>query len=205
MSNFNISRFLLLGAFSGITLGILSSFLPLPIAKIDFPDTIKVGQLVSIESEELPAKSLEAIARRYIYPDFQVDSYYIGSRATGDLTSLFKLVNINISEKEIQIKELSDRGFYATFNRDRKSYLSACINPQGTPTATAKQFLANRNRYNLNPSRFAIYALGLADLRDKRCLWVTISANQSANQLEKENLEKVWIQWLAYWQPKFPA
>jgi len=203
MSNLRLSKLLLIGALSGISLGILSSFLPLPSAKIDFPDAITIGGVSSIKSEELPVpKSIEAIARRYSYPNLQIDTYFISNRATGDINNLLKQINnLSIPKKQIQTKELSGKGFYATFSHNGKTYLSSCINPQGFPTVTDRQFLANRNLYDLNPNRFAIYTLGLADLRDKRCLWVTLSSNK----LERVELEKSWIQWLAYWQPRFPT
>jgi cyanosortase A-associated protein len=196
----------LLATFGGVSLGILLSFLPLSQPKIDFPDRVSLeltqGQLASIKSESLPVpKSLEAIARRYSFSNFKIDSYYITNRASGDLPGLLKQVNdLTIPATKWKTKESSGKGYYAIFNHNGQAYLSSCINPQGDTTVDAGQFQRNRNRYNLNPSRFAFYALGLTDLRDKRCLWVTISTPERSGA----DLEKIWLEWLDYWQPRFP-
>ncbi|MDX1976222.1 MAG: cyanoexosortase A system-associated protein [Pseudanabaenaceae cyanobacterium bins.68] len=205
-------------ALVGVLIGIGASFLPRSRSQFEFPPQVELEKWSLVKTESLPTPpKLAAIAQRYVYRSpsclsdrqnttnpsqpcaLEIDTYYIYELANSELaTMLAEVYGFNL--KQLKPSQLPGQGFYVKFEQNQRQYLSSCINPKGEPTVTSKQFLANRNRHDFSLGQFASYGLGLSDLRDKRCLWVVISASQGA-QLD---LKTAWQAWLNYWQPRFP-
>ncbi|MBE9009394.1 cyanoexosortase A system-associated protein [Pseudanabaenaceae cyanobacterium LEGE 13415] len=80
-------------------------------------------------------------------------------------------------------------GFYGLFTHQNRIYLSACINPKGESTFTGVQFARNRNLFDIQPNRIALWLFSSTSLRDERCLWVQLSTTNR----DRELLEKVWL------------
>jgi cyanosortase A-associated protein len=104
------------------------------------------------------------------------------------------------------IRQAEGVGFYGIFNHNGRAYLSACINPRGGSTVTEQQFADNRDKYALQIGRLFSWVLGQQDLRDDRCLWTLLSTPSSGAAPEPayQVLEKAWISWHEWWQPRFP-
>lgn len=98
-------------------------------------------------------------------------------------------------------------GYYELLSDRQTAHLVACINPQGESTVTKKQFLHNRNTYDLQPSNILLWLTAKSDLRDRRCLWTHLSLplNRASTQQEAyHQLETTWASLYQWWTPRFP-
>lgn len=105
------------------------------------------------------------------------------------------------------IPHRDETGFYGLFSHQGRAYLSACINPVGGSTLTRSQFRQNLQTYDLQPQRLRAWLVAKADLRDRRCLLTTLSLpiQQDSLKTTAEQLERVWVNWYQWWQPRFPS
>lgn len=128
--------------------------------------------------------------------------YSVSTRgeASGFLAKQYKQVIFTTPQ---QVKGSAEVGYYSLYSYKGRSHLVSCINPVGNTTVTSNQFLANRNRYDLQASRFFPWLLGQVSLRDMRCLWVDMSIPLEP-KVAYPILEKTWEVWKKYWD-KFPA
>ncbi|TYQ30342.1 cyanoexosortase A system-associated protein [Pseudanabaena sp. UWO310] len=134
--------------------------------------------------------------------------YAVGSE--GDLYYYIKgVTNIEISEEDLRKQSIRKDpiGFYATFTKQDRVYLTACINPRGISTVTSEQFNDNASSRVMDRDILIGWLLGQKDLRDRRCLWTLMSApitSESDLHATSQKLEKVWISWYEWWKPRFP-
>ncbi|WP_040687642.1 cyanoexosortase A system-associated protein [Pseudanabaena biceps] len=134
--------------------------------------------------------------------------YAVGSE--GDLYYYIKgVTNIEISEEDLRKQSIRKDpiGFYATFTRQDRVYLTACINPRGISTVTSEQFNDNASSRVMDRDILIGWLLGQKDLRDRRCLWTLMSTpitSESDLHATSQKLEKVWISWYEWWKPRFP-
>lgn len=180
-----------------------------------FPEQVLLNQFSFVGRQAVETKSLSeywADLKGYEYSyqkekqAFKVKVHYLPA-ADGDLA--LYLSSYGINQQKVKAKPTQQQGqtgFYHLFEHERTAYLSSCINPKGSSTVTREQFFANRNAYDLKPDRLIPIILGVEDLRDARCLWVTISTpieNQSIQEVHQQ-LESVWREVYAWWMPNFP-
>lgn len=152
-----------------------------------------------------------AASRRYRYQQqnltLEIDLYY-ATHTLGDVKSWFQedyQVSLETTEK-IAIRQNPEVGFYGLFLNQGKAYLSGCINPRGGSTVTIDQFRENRNNFDIQPSRIIPWLLGLAELRDWRCLWsvLSIPAEKDRQSQAYTTLETAWFSWYQWWHSRFP-
>lgn len=112
-----------------------------------------------------------------------------------------------IPANQVVIRHQQQTGFYGLSRHQGRAYLTACINPLGGSTLTRRQFLQNRQTYDLQPRRLWAWLLAQADLRDRRCLWAHLSLplDAAAPQATEQKLEAVWRDWSRFWQSDFPT
>lgn len=85
-------------------------------------------------------------------------------------------------------------GFYGLVTEGDRAYLSACLNPRGESTFTGIQFGRNRNTLDLQLDRILPWLLGTVELRDYRCLWVTLSiVTEGSPEQDYRVLEAAWF------------
>ena len=145
-----------------------------------------------------------------------VELYY-GSN-NGDLQHKLEIAFGETKSPKFQISpKQNSYGWYRLFTYNQKAYLTSCINVRGGTTLNEAQFLANRNRYDLQLERLPAYVMGLTHWRDHRCLWVVMHTpmreipNQSAansnamdHNAEYLALEQLWQQIYPHWQKQIP-
>ena len=104
------------------------------------------------------------------------------------------------------IRQKEGIGFYGLFTHQERAYLSACINPYGSSTVTARQFKQNLNVHDLQFNRLLPWLVGLEKLKDERCLWthLSIPIKHSSPEEAYQNLENIWFSWYKWWNPRFP-
>jgi cyanosortase A-associated protein len=97
-------------------------------------------------------------------------------------------------------------GFYSLFVYQGKAYLSTCINPRGSTTVTAQQFIHNRISQDLKLERVFPWLVGQEQLRDSRCLWANLSIplKDSSPQQAYQTLKTTWFSIYPWWQQHFP-
>jgi len=102
------------------------------------------------------------------------------------------------------IRQDEEIGFYTLFANTEQAYLSSCINRFGRATVTSEQFARNLNLYTLNLERIIPWLLGQQELRDKSCLWTTLSIplQNSSPDIAYQTLEEAWESWYRWWKPK---
>lgn len=134
-------------------------------------------------------------------------SYLINT--AGDIQSLIKQYPLQPTapaQPAIIIWKQFEQGEYGLFVVQQQAYLSSCINPRGGTTVTAQQFSRNRNTYDLTISRLWPWLLGQTDLREWRCLWLTLSVpveNSDNPETAYQQLETVWKSLYPAWQTQF--
>jgi cyanosortase A-associated protein len=135
-----------------------------------------------------------------------IEMYYVIDTRGGVEKLLLKQSKIAPESLKKQEIKQQNNGYYSLFQDRDRTYLSSCLNPIGNSTVTEKQFSENLDRYPLNLELIGNWLLGKTSIRDRRCLWVTISTpNNSSSFLDsKDILEKVWQNWYRWWQPRFP-
>lgn len=136
----------------------------------------------------------------------KVKVHYI-INTSGDVTDLMRryaFLQLPVGQPNLTIRQQAGTGQYGLFVYQKQAHLSACINPRGGSTVTAKQFSQNRNTYDLTVSRLLPWLLGQADLRDWRCLWLHLSAPvESSPEATYQQLEVAWKALYPTWQAHF--
>ncbi len=133
--------------------------------------------------------------------------YVVGT--SGELHSYFQnYASIQLHDGQLlqNLRQQQGVGFYSLFVYQRRSHLSACINPRGSSTVTSAQFLANRYTYDRHLRRLVPWLLGKESLPDKRCLWADLSIplNKESAQTTYPVLTQAWWFWYQWWNPRFP-
>ncbi|MCT7968579.1 cyanoexosortase A system-associated protein [Laspinema sp. D1] len=185
-----------------------------PSADFSFPPDIPLTEWQPLESDSLPVQNTSNLisARVYRYQHQQnkfsldIEMRYVID-TDGDIkTMLNKHLNSETYPGKLTIHHQEGIGFYGLAATTERAYLSSCINPYGGSTVTAEQFRNNRNTYDLQVSRLVPWLLGQQELRDFRCLWTVLSMPLEDTTAEQAYpvLEKAWVSWYAWWQPRFP-
>lgn len=181
--------------------------------KISLPSWEYVGkQTIDVSQINLAAdREVIQSANRYQYREnrtqLAIEMYYL-TDTRGHIEHLLqKKANINPETLKTQQIKQQDRNYYSVFSDRNYTYLSSCLNPTGESTVTQKQFSENLDKRSLNLKLLGDWLLGKASIRDRRCLWVTISTpNDSSSFLEPTDiLEQAWQDWHQWWQPRFPS
>jgi cyanosortase A-associated protein len=184
----------------------------LAVTSYAFPSTVPLPQWQLLDSTPLKITDDPnfVASRRYRYQQdrnsLTIDMHYL-IHSSGDVKDILKK---HIFPQKITtpllIHQKQGVGFYTLFTQQEKAYLSSCINPQGGSTVTFDQFRQNRNTYDVQPTRFLLWLLGLKELRDWRCLWNVLSVPLETSQPEEVYpiLESAWFSWYSWWEPRFP-
>lgn len=185
------------------------------VAQFVFPETIPLRewqQEASTSTDRQMAVFPEEISRkdyRYIQDNFSLDIQmrYL-THSNGDVQRLVKeYAKLDSRQLAPIIRQQAGIGFYGLFVHQEQAALSACINPQGGSTFSAKQFLQNQIRFDLLKRRFISWLLAGEKLRDRRCLWVKLSVplKEASPQDTYATLERAWFNWYRWWRPRFPV
>ncbi|MGA9380656.1 MAG: cyanoexosortase A system-associated protein [Phormidium sp.] len=179
---------------------------------LEFPAIVPLQEWQSLPSFPLVDSSGDRIpvflsGRRYQYikNNLTLDiemRYFVDT--SGEVKDFIKTYG-SISVSPL-IRQKEEIGFYGLFTHQERAYLSACINPHGSSTVTARQFKQNRNLYDLQFNRLLPWLLGQENLKDERCLWTNLSIplNHSSPEVAYQSLENVWFSWYRWWNPQFP-
>lgn len=185
---------------------------PLP---VEFPQTVPLPGWQAVDSKTLPNAGANTPNvtpnRQYRYvrngvPITVTLRYF--SNSNGDVKPLIQTFTPLLDSEaglDLQVRQNANTGYYGMFVEKQQAHLSSCINGRGNSTFTVLQFQRNRNVSDIFSERFPLWLLGLAELRDQRCLWVhfeTPVQNASADQA-RQALEQAWIEWYRWWQPRF--
>ncbi|MBE9008789.1 cyanoexosortase A system-associated protein [Pseudanabaenaceae cyanobacterium LEGE 13415] len=177
-----------------------------------FPEQVALSRSQFIDRTAIVSKSFNPKywsnleGYQYNYQGFNVKVHYL-RETDGDISTY--LDNYGLNNQKVKLNTIDKQGqsgFYRLFEHNQVAYLTACINPRGGSTVNREQFFANRNAHDLKLDRVVPIILGMADPRDARCLWVTVSApieNQSIDTAHQQ-LEAAWQEIYAWWFPKFP-
>ncbi|MDJ0733718.1 MAG: cyanoexosortase A system-associated protein [Nostocaceae cyanobacterium] len=195
------------------------------IAVYQFPDTLTLDGWEQVSSASLDTKKnrqqnpsndannrgLEILQSgkqyRYFHKSIELKVkmlYAVNSRGNQNpfLTDVSKKI---IKEKQPQIKQSSEIGYYTLYSDDKQAFLTACINPRGGSTATSAQFMKNRYTYDLTWNRLVLWIFGQEILRDNRCLWtqLSVSLNDMSITDAYAILESNWTHHYKTWQELF--
>ncbi|BAU09945.1 hypothetical protein LEP3755_04220 [Leptolyngbya sp. NIES-3755] len=177
-----------------------------------FPEQVSLSRSQFVDRTPITTKSIkpkywsDLEGYQYNYQGFNVKVHYL-RETDGDISTY--LDNYGLNNQKVKINAIDKQGqtgFYRLFEHDQVAYLTACINPAGSSTVDREQFFANRNAHDLRLDRVIPIVLGMADPRDARCLWVTVSApikNRPINTVHQQ-LETAWQEIYAWWMPRFP-
>ena len=112
-----------------------------------------------------------------------------------------------------QILYQNDRGEFAEFWYDDRAYRVTCLTPLGKTAFSQPEQERLRNTQAWRPSHLGLWVLGIKDLRDWRCLWMTASVDLDNRQNDRNDrqtiddrlktLEEFWQPWVAYWDKNF--
>ncbi|WP_218080800.1 cyanoexosortase A system-associated protein [Anthocerotibacter panamensis] len=151
-----------------------------PLAKLPQPLKMTSGQRYRLRQDQ---KTLEIEAR------FIVD-------ANGDIPTYVRYTVTNSPAKWL-VREQAGRGSYVLFSYEGQAYLSTCINPRGETTITQQQFMQNRYRYDLTPTRLGSWLLGREEVLDRRCLWtqLILPLDTPVPDATYQHLEAIWSSW----------
>lgn len=217
MSFWKSFRPVLLGAtFSGICLVLIKLILyPTPskpsVIPLTFPSAIPLQEWQPLPSYPLVHSTTDRVkylsGRHYRYIQnsrpLDIEMRYIVD-TDGEVKNFIKSYYSPTSS--LLLRQKDGLGFYGLFTHQEKAYLSACINPYGGSTVTARQFKQNLNVYALQFNRLLPWLLGQDNLKDERCLWTNLSVplNNSTSELAYQQLETVWVTWYQWWRPRLP-
>lgn len=146
--------------------------------------------------------------KHYRYIDnnlpLDVEMRYLHNLSNADISSLIKRYTTVASSAIMRQQE--GVGYYGLGVNQQQAYLSACINPRGGSTFTHEQFRNNRYFKDIRFDRMLPVLQGQEALIDKRCLWVymSIPLRDSTPEAAYQILEKTWVYWYKWWQPRFP-
>ncbi|VEP12229.1 conserved hypothetical protein [Hyella patelloides LEGE 07179] len=180
--------------------------IPLPFWEYRGNQAINVSKLNSEKSQDVIQS-----ANRYQYQEndtrLDIEVYYLTDTRGNVESLLVEQTKITPESLKTQEIEQQDNGYYSIFSDRDRTYLSSCLNPTGNSTVTQKQFSQNLDRRQLNLKLLGNWLLGKDSIRDRRCLWVTISIpNDNSSFLQPRGiLEQVWQNWYEWWQPRFPS
>ena len=190
------------------------------VADFTFPQSIPLSswnntnnQSIAIASAPDNQDNVIHSANLYQYQESQqnaqldVAMYYV-TDTRGDVKSFF-LEQTEIAPEILATKEIKQQGnsYYSIFNDSDRTYLSTCLNPTGNSTVTQKQFSQSLNQRPIDLKLLKDWLLGKASIRDRRCLWITIStSNRNLSSTEPEEiLQTFWQSWDTWWKPRFPS
>jgi cyanosortase A-associated protein len=182
------------------------------ISAFTFPEAVPLPQWQPSLTQPLKTPTgdnSELIAQKhYRYIDnslpLDIEMRYLQNVSNADISSLLQRYT---SIKSSAIMHQRDGiGYYGLGVNKQQAYLSACINPRGNSTFTHTQFRNNRYFKDLRIDRLLPVLQGQEALIDKRCLWVymSIPVHNSSPEAAHQTLEKVWVYWYNWWQPRFP-
>ena len=183
--------------------------------KYQFPEQISLAgwELRSSQNLEQSLQKGAIAAKQYVYTSPQQADLNIAMVYTSGIAAIPRdLQFIQLpANLPTTMRYQNTTGHYVVFGYSQRSYLAACINPRGQATITEDQFMNNRNSYDITSDRLFLYAIGMADLRDTRCLLTILSipssnrktTNSSVEQ-DYQKLEVVWQQWYQLWQGNVP-
>lgn len=194
------------------------------------PVSNKAIAVESPETEEQNEQHEIQGGNRYFYQDaetnLEIAMYYL-TDTTGNTAKLLQQYE-KISPETIenqQIKETKD-GYYSLFEDSDRSYITGCLHSVGLTSVTNRQFshsMAQKNislqlllnslagKEKIGKQHFVLlrdWLLGEDTIRDRRCLWITVSTpNHKGGSLfePSEILLPVWHSWVSWWQPRFPS
>ncbi len=189
------------------------------VANFEFPQQIKLksGQIIASSqlrdittaSSSQPETIKTKQKYQYILNKSEIAieiNYLVNTR--GDIESyLGKYTNIPPEIiKTKQIKQLAEIGHHALISHQGHAYLSSCISPRSLSSVTHKQFSQHRYQNDLKLPIFWEWLQGKASIRDRRCLWVHLSAPIITDaQATYEALEMTWQDLYRWWKPNFPS
>jgi cyanosortase A-associated protein len=184
----------------------------LGVAPFVFPATVPLSgwQLVESKPFKITDDPNFGSSQQYRYQQHRlilnIDSHYIIRTSADVKDSLNKHLFKEKNSASLLIRKNPNIGFHLLFNYQNQAYLSSCINPRGGSTVTFDQFRQNRNTYDLQPKRLALWIIGLEELRDWRCLWNVMSVPLETLKPEEAYaiLESAWYSWYSWWEPRFP-
>ncbi len=163
-----------------------------------------------VESQVLDHPEQQFFGRLYQYSSpagiVDIQLRYFPTLNKGNNIRLFKTVNeLELPDSAVEVNHKSGVGYYGMFAHEGRAYLSACINDNAQTTFTQPQYAALRNNKEELLSRFLPWLIGLEDLRDWSCLWVTISTPvDSEPQQAYALLQEVGESSFQWWHAHFP-
>ncbi|MFB2894428.1 cyanoexosortase A system-associated protein [Aerosakkonemataceae cyanobacterium BLCC-F50] len=165
---------------------------------------LQSSPLVDSIGDRIPP-TISARHYQYVNNDLSLDikmRYFVNTN--GEVKDFIKSYE-SISVSSL-IRQKEGIGFYALFTYKDRAYLSACINPYGSSTVTARQFQQNHNFDALQFNRLLPWLLSQENLKDERCLWAYLSVplKQSSPEVAYQSLENVWFSWYKWWNSRFP-
>jgi cyanosortase A-associated protein len=172
--------------------------------KFQLPNQLSLRgwKLQSSKDFDKALKNGAIAAKKYIYISprqdlLEIDSLYISG--TTAITRYLEISGFN-SSQNLNIHYLDSIGYYALFRDGDRAYLSSCINPHGITTITEEQFF-----HNINLKHIGFYLLGFRDLRDSKCLLMTLSVSLKTTKLDKayETLKNSWVYLYQNWKTNF--
>ena len=205
------TRLIILIALFSAVIGVLAKSILFPTASkttnnFYWPEIVPLDGWQSLPSSPLvESGSISGRQYQYINNNLTLDikmRYFVNT--SGEVRNFIK--NYESTYASPQIKQKEGIGFYGLFTYQDRAYLSACINPRGFSTFTARQFKQNRNLYDLQFNRLLPWLLGRENLKDERCLWTSLSipVKSSPPEFAYQSLENAWFSWYQWWSPRFP-
>lgn len=185
----------------------------------NFPATVPLSgwqaqvNPIAVNVQQAPQdKHLLSNSKSYRYTQrnsYQLDlsMHYVVGTSGDDRLFIRNSTSIPLDKQLVAVTRYQKGIGYYELLRDRTSaHLVACINPQGESTVTRKQFLHNRNTYDLQPRNILLWLTAKSDLRDRRCLWTHLSMplNGASTQTAERQLETAWVSLYQWWIPRFP-
>lgn len=193
--------------------GIKTPLLSRPtVAPFTFPETVPLSGWKQVRSNALNfpnSHELTAIASRsyqYISPDgltLNIQMRYLNT-SKADIPTL--LSEYTEGPPISQITHQEGVGAIALGNDQERSYLSACINPQGPSTVTADQFLRTKLVTGKDYNWFFGWLRGKSNLLDQRCLWSHLTlSRRGENQNSPKVLQEASQTWFNWWISHYPS
>jgi cyanosortase A-associated protein len=159
---------------------------------------------------------LSIASRNYRYSrngqQLDIEMRYFVEGTYGDVSQILRDSNLQRRKPDMSA-QTSDQGSYVLFTESGASYLSACIAPTHRTTASEADFRGEQNRPQVLASRLFPWLLGIAPLRDLRCVWTKMSirplTSSSATTpkgalTQPQELEQAWQQWAQWWKQNYP-
>ena len=164
----------------------------------------------SPQEENSESEDLERVLANQIYHYknndnlLTVNAHYIVN-TEGDIKRYYKKFQ-GLLQGENTIEKQGKDGSYLYFINGKQTGLTACVNYQGTTTATSTQFGRSTYRLastNLQVSQLLNWLRAKALLNDKRCLLLEASIDSQSSDRDAQ-LMAAWTELVSYWQKNFP-